>query len=207
MPQPLRRRPAPSVRRPGFRCDALEPRFLLAAALVKDINPATPSSNPHAFVDLHGTLLFRADDGVHGQDWWRADGTAGGARLVKDAEGAGWTADGRQVPRTHAVMGGNLYFRGSNDAAGIELWKTDGTDAGTVIVKDPLAAGLFRGPRRHAVLLRRQRDLEDRRHGGGHRLRQRHLPRQRHKCHGARIGTFTNRFACSSPTICSLTGS
>src|SRR5207248_11276186 len=28
-----------------------------------------------------------------------------------------------------------------------------------------------------------------------------------HKCHGARIGWFTRRFASSSPTISSLTGS
>src|SRR5688572_469334 len=72
LPHPLRRFPAPSARRPGFRCDALEPRVLLAAAMVTDINPSTPASNPHTFVDLNGTLLFRADDGVHGQDWWRA---------------------------------------------------------------------------------------------------------------------------------------
>ena len=34
------------------------------------------------------------------------------------------------------AIGGTLYFAGSTDAAGVELWKSDGTEAGTVIVKD-----------------------------------------------------------------------
>jgi ELWxxDGT repeat protein len=34
------------------------------------------------------------------------------------------------------AIGGTLYFAGSTDAAGVELWKSDGTAAGTVMVKD-----------------------------------------------------------------------
>ena len=46
------------------------------------------------------------------------------------------------TPSQTASLGGILYFRGT-DAAGAELWKSDGTEAGTVMVKDicPGAAG------------------------------------------------------------------
>jgi ELWxxDGT repeat protein len=34
------------------------------------------------------------------------------------------------------VFNGALYFQADDGASGVELWKTDGTDAGTVLVKD-----------------------------------------------------------------------
>jgi len=40
------------------------------------------------------------------------------------------------------VMGGRLFFAACNLTAGCELWRSDGTDAGTVLVKD-IDPGLF----------------------------------------------------------------
>jgi ELWxxDGT repeat protein len=34
------------------------------------------------------------------------------------------------------LYSGALYFRASNDSQGIQLWKTDGTEAGTVVLAD-----------------------------------------------------------------------
>ena len=39
-------------------------------------------------------------------------------------------------PSNFYSFGDTLLFRASNSAAGIELWKTDGTNAGTVLVED-----------------------------------------------------------------------
>ena len=34
--------------------------------------------------DVNGTLFFAADDGGHGRELWKSDGTAAGTVLVKD---------------------------------------------------------------------------------------------------------------------------
>ena len=42
----------------------------------------------------------------------------------------------RLQPADMANVGGTLYFDGRRRHAGEELWKSDGTAAGTVMVKD-----------------------------------------------------------------------
>jgi ELWxxDGT repeat protein len=51
---------------------------------------------------------------------------------VKDiSPGSGWSS-----PGDLAAVGDTLYFRASDGATGYELWKSDGTQAGTVQVID-----------------------------------------------------------------------
>ena len=60
--------------------------------LVKDINPGLTagypnvpaSSEPYGLTALDGQLLFTANDGIHGDELWKSDGTAAGTVLVKD---------------------------------------------------------------------------------------------------------------------------
>jgi ELWxxDGT repeat protein len=51
--------------------------------LARDINPSG-SSYPDYLTNVGGTLFFAADDGTHGNELWRSDGTGAGTRLVKD---------------------------------------------------------------------------------------------------------------------------
>ena len=60
--------------------------------MVKDINPGQrpccrgqgASSDPFALTAVGRTLYFVADDGIHGSELWRSNGTARGTRMVKD---------------------------------------------------------------------------------------------------------------------------
>ncbi|MDX2167392.1 MAG: hypothetical protein SF182_10025 [Deltaproteobacteria bacterium] len=89
------------------------------------------SNQPTAL--LGRTLLFAADDGVHGPELWRSDGTAGGTALVEDT-----------IPGAQGYWSGNLSFLASNDRVAYfltstpppgeetALWRTDGSAAGTI---------------------------------------------------------------------------
>jgi ELWxxDGT repeat protein len=55
------------------------------------------------------------------------------------------TANGDSFPDQLADINGTLYFSAFTPATGVELWKTDGTPAGTAMVKDavPGVSGLY----------------------------------------------------------------
>ncbi len=106
----------------------------------------TRASYPSDILGVSGITYFTANDGVHGTELWKTDGTAAGTALVKDINtgtGSGaylyqskmyyWRSDGSLKP---AALGKTLFFQGHTSTAGGEIWKTDGTAAGTVMVKD-----------------------------------------------------------------------
>lgn len=72
---------------------------------------------------------------------WKSNGTAGGTSLVYTmpqtsiSNACIWTSD-RDGKRNFSVSGNTLFFGGYDAVNGNELWVTDGTAAGTHIVKD-----------------------------------------------------------------------
>src|SRR5262249_20970902 len=110
--------------------------------VVKDILAGPESSEPETLTNLNGVLLFPANDGVSGRQPLRGDGTAAGTSLVKDI--AHGIENGLETYFRMVVSGGLLYFAGASDlATGLELWKSDGTEAGTVLVKDIRTTGPY----------------------------------------------------------------
>ena len=74
--------------RPAF--EQLESRELLSgnpvdvgAGVIRNVI-GSQSSNPKYVATVNNTLYFTADDGVHGRELWRTDGTPANTCLVKD---------------------------------------------------------------------------------------------------------------------------
>ncbi len=108
--------------------------------LLKDINPGTSSSYPMWFEVANGRLFFTAYDDVHGRELWVTDGTEDGTNMVLDINPTG---DAIQIgyPANFYLPNyaslNDLYFFPANDGVhGTELWQSDGTAEGTVMVMD-----------------------------------------------------------------------
>jgi ELWxxDGT repeat protein len=105
-------------------------------SLVKDINPRPFSgSNPRNFTAVGNTLFFVANDGDSGFQLWKTDGTDNGTSRVKDINPGVSNSIG-DGGRAFTAVGNTLFFVANDGDNGFELWKTDGTNAGTRLVKD-----------------------------------------------------------------------
>jgi ELWxxDGT repeat protein len=111
--------------------------------LVKHINPGSAGSSPSNLTNVNSALFFVANDGVNGPELWKSDGTTSGTVMVKDIypgqHGAGYyggSVPNSSYPRGLTNVDGTLFFTANDGTTGVELWKSDGTAAGTVLVKD-----------------------------------------------------------------------
>lgn len=86
-----------------------------------------------------GTLAyFLADDGISGLELWKTDGTVVGTVMIKDVCVGSCHSKFQQLPMVE-FQGKNYIWR-AVDNSGTDtyshLWSTDGSPAGTVLVKD-----------------------------------------------------------------------
>ena len=81
-------------------------------------------------------VLFAADDGTNGRELWKSDGTALGTSIVTDLNpGLPEAFDPFGSPG-FVLVGTDLYFKGNDGASGLEVWKSDGSGAGTIQISD-----------------------------------------------------------------------
>ncbi|MBI2687559.1 MAG: hypothetical protein HYX27_14710 [Acidobacteria bacterium] len=105
--------------------------------LLKDITPGPAGSLPAFLTAVNGTLFFQASSGFNNPRLWKSDGTPGGTVMV-----TGQTEADPYAPSYLVNVNGVLYFSGYASVGGrgagsfgYELWKSDGTTGGTVLVK------------------------------------------------------------------------
>jgi ELWxxDGT repeat protein len=123
-------------------------------ALLKNINTGADSSSPNNFFLLGSTVLFMAKDATHGEELWKTDGTAAGTVLVKDIY-TGLPASTSIEPfpgfsfplfQGFHLFNNKAYFRAYNGVSTGQVWVTDGTAGGTVLIKDITPGASFPPP-------------------------------------------------------------
>ena len=149
---PSRRSRPAAARRTPWRAavEVLEDRCLLSGSAIAPPQAYAPYTMP----DVGGKLLFVAQDPGGSLDLWGSDGTAAGTSLVKS-----FGRDQTSLASDWALLNGTLYFFVTDAYTQVtvtppvgapmtmtgqeELWRSDGTSAGTVMVTaiDPSANG------------------------------------------------------------------
>lgn len=124
--------------------------------IVMDINPGPATSGITAMTVVGDLLYFFANDGTNGQELWRSDGTTAGTRIVADINaGPGDGATGSVSTPLFAVripvVNSVLYFTGTDATSGAELWRSDGTAAGTYRLADLCSGSCDSAPNLYAV--------------------------------------------------------
>jgi ELWxxDGT repeat protein len=102
--------------------------------ILLEINPDRTALPTDPMV-ANGRLFFGAWDGIHGHEPWMSDGTRAGTTMVEDIagddngglEGSIWNSFVTPFATVNGVV---LMFNGGT------LWRTDGTEAGTSLLKD-----------------------------------------------------------------------
>ena len=92
---------------------------------------------PKNMTPMGGNIYMAAYGPTTGYELWRSDGSSGGTNLLLDI----WTGNNGSDPNSSnpsnfLVAGSTLFFTATNGSNGTELWRTDGTAGGTVMVAD-----------------------------------------------------------------------
>lgn len=105
---------------------------------VKDINPGVNGSNPTKMIVKNDILYFMANNGINYNELWRSDGTEAGTYMVKDIYVGQYEYSGsaEMTFGNVGIINNVMYFGADDGVNGLELWRSDGTEAGTYMVKD-----------------------------------------------------------------------
>lgn len=91
---------------------------------------------PYVMSQLGDKVIFYGNDDAHGSELWISDGTLVGTHLLKDI------ATGRANSMTDysfsefVILNNKAYFIATDDTGKLNIWRTDGTEAGTELFQN-----------------------------------------------------------------------
>lgn len=105
---------------------------------VAEIFPGNEESSWLAYGHVHEGYVFFSGNDDEGKELWKTNGTFQGTSRVKDIYPGASSGDSAQssYPRNLASFQGKLYFSARGEDIGYELWESDGTQAGTQLLRD-----------------------------------------------------------------------
>ena len=108
---------------------------------MRDVVPGPTPSLPAFLGVTNGVLMFVAEDGVHGREMWRSDGTTAGTTFFHDATPCSGDLSARLMADARGTT--TLLFTTLS-----QVWRSDGTSPGTSLVADlePGTQGSSPGP-------------------------------------------------------------
>jgi ELWxxDGT repeat protein len=111
------------------------------AMLLGDLVPGPEGSFPGSFVEAGDKVFFFANDPVAGSLLWVTDGTPAGTVQVFDLDtdgpgGSNFPGDPDEPSVKLMAVGARVVFVAGNAAFGDELMISDGTPAGTLLLRD-----------------------------------------------------------------------
>jgi ELWxxDGT repeat protein len=103
--------------------------------LMRDIVPGPNFPAIDEMIAVGGTLFFACDDRMHGYELWKSDGSEPNTVMVRDIDESVGGYPG-SVPADLTAWKNLVFFFAHKIGQGRELWRSDGTEAGTLPVSD-----------------------------------------------------------------------
>jgi len=108
---------------------------------IKNINNNSNDDNIYFLNSTDDTLFFTAMTETSGSELWKTDGTKDGTILIKDINPGTQSSidiDGLQFfgYTSSSIIDSQLYFVANDGIHGNELWRSNGFETGTTLVKD-----------------------------------------------------------------------
>jgi ELWxxDGT repeat protein len=105
---------------------------LLSSTLLVVLALAPQASSPATAAGAGPVLVFfSANDGIHGHELWKSDGTEVGTIMVRDIR----SGEKGSNPALFAVIQGRVFFAANDGRHGLRMWVSDGTADGTKLLK------------------------------------------------------------------------